>query len=677
MNFKRMTLLSALCLLTACAGPDAFRVGQKHMDERNWEAAVVTLSQVVKANPSNREYQYALRRSMDEAVMQLMGQAALLADKQPAKALEIYNKVLLLSPNNDRAAEQIKAVEYAQNTKRLFQDASQAAAVGRDQEARTKFQKILSENPSHTEARLALTKLDAKIGKSGAAALLNEALLQPVNITFRDASIRVVFDALTVTHKINFVFDRDLRDDAKTSLTLKDVPFSDAFEQILNANGLSKKVVNNNTFFIYQSTPQKLREHQDLILRSFFVENADVKQLSALLKTVLKIRDIHTDEKRNLIVIRDTPQQIALSEKVIAAHDQSEPEVMLDVEIVEFDHKLIESLGLQFPTQIGFGVASPQTLSALNSLNSSGINVTGLSSLLQLNLQSQTGMTKVLANPRIRIRNREKAKFHVGDKVPVITTTSYPGTLSGATTSAVSYLDVGIKLEFEPIIQLDDQIVIKSSMEDSSITNTVTNNGTTAYQIGTRNVSTTLTLRDGETQVLAGLIRTDEQNTTNQLPGLSQIPGFGVLFRNPSNTNNKKEILLSITPRVVRNIHRPTDDLLSINAGPDAQSQPQGALGNSNMPTQPPRPVTPPAPVQTRPLTPVPNSPAAPTAPPMLTPMVPFGQPSQTATPAMAPGSVATPAAAPGVAAPAPAPAPSATPGLPVFDMPPGVGMRN
>jgi len=584
MNFKRMALLSALYLLTACAGPDAYRVGKKHMDERNWEAAVVTLSQVVKANPSNMDYQYALRRSIDEAVIQLMGQAASLADKQPSKALEIYNKVLLLSPNNDRAVEQIRAIEYAQNTKRIFQDASQAAAVGRDQEARTKFQKILSENPSHTEARLALSKLDEKLGKSGTATLLNESLLQPVNITFRDASIRVVFDALTVTHKINFVFDRDLRDDTKTSLTLKDVPFSDAFEQILNANGLSKKVVNNNTFFIYQNTPQKLREHQDLILRSFFVENADVKQLSALLKTVLKIRDIHTDEKRNLIVIRDTPQQIALSEKVIAAHDQSEPEVMLDVEIVEFDHKLIESLGLQFPTQIGFGVASPQTLSALNSLNSSGINVTGLSSLLQLNLQSQTGMTKVLANPRIRIRNREKAKFHVGDKVPVITTTSYPGTLSGATTSAVSYLDVGIKLEFEPIIQLDDQIVIKSSMEDSSITNTVVNNGTTAYQIGTRNVSTTLTLRDGETQVLAGLIRTDEQNTTNQLPGLSQIPGFGVLFQNPSNANNKKEILLSITPHVVRNIHRPTDDLLSINAGPDAQSQPQGALGNNNAP---------------------------------------------------------------------------------------------
>jgi general secretion pathway protein D len=236
---------------------------------------------------------------------------------------------------------------------------------------------------------------------------------------------------------------------------------------------------------------------------------------------------------------------------------------------------------------------------------------------------------------------------------------------------------VGIKLEFEPIIQLDDQIVIKSSMEDSSITNTVVNNGTTAYQIGTRNVSTTLTLRDGETQVLAGLIRTDEQNTTNQLPGLSQIPGFGVLFQNPSNANNKKEILLSITPHVVRNIHRPTDDLLSINAGPDAQSQPQGALGNNNAPMQPPRPVTPPAPIQNRPLTPVPNSPTTPTAPSMLTPLVPFGQPSQTATPAMAPGAMATPTPTPAVATPALAPAPSAPPGLPVFDMPPGVGMKN
>jgi len=218
--------------------------------------------------------------------------------------------------------------------------------------------------------------------------------------------------------------------------------------------------------------------------------------------------------------------------------------------------------------------------------------------------------------------------------------------------------------------------VIKSSMEDSSITNTVVNNGTTAYQIGTRNVSTTLTLRDGETQVLAGLIRTDEQNTTNQLPGFSQIPGFGVLFQNPSNANNKKEILLSITPRVVRNIHRPTDDLLSINAGPDAQSQPQGALGNNNSPAAPPRPVPPPAPIQNRPLTPVPNSPTSPAAPSMLTPLVPFGQASPATAPAVNPA-VASPATTPAPATAAPVPTPAAPAGLPVFDMPPGVGMKN
>lgn len=647
------------------------------MAQGNWEGAMASFNNAVKHSPENIEYQYALRKSSQQAIDDLLIQAANLTDKQQAKAIELYRKVLMLSPTNPRALEQLKSIEYAQYTKRLFQEATQAAAVGREQEARAKFKKLIAENPSNSEFRTALKELDERTGKTGLGASLNEGLLSPVTVSFKDASIKMVFDALSASHTLNFVMDRDLKDDTKINLNLRNVPFDEALDQILASFGLAKRIVNSNTVMLYQNTAQKLREFQDLVVRNFFIESADVKQLSAMLKTVLKIRDIHTDEKRNLLVIRDTPLQIAAAEKIIAAHDQGEPEVVLDVEIVELDHKLSESLGIQFPSQIGFGLANPLTLDALRAVNGSAVNVTGLSSLLQLNMQSQTGVTRVLANPRIRIRNREKAKFHVGDKVPVITTTSYPGTLTGATTSAVSYLDVGIKLEFEPVIQIDDQVVIKTSMEDSSITNTVVNNGTTAYQIGTRNVSTTLTLRDGETQVLAGLIRTDEQNTTNQVPGLGQIPGLGRAFQNPSNANNKKEILLSITPHVVHNIHRPTDDLLQINAGPEAQSQPQGP-GGAGAPSAP-RPSAPPVSAPpNRGLTPVPT-PASPTAAsqPMLTPLVPFGQtaaPPVTAAPVAT--NPATPAAAPAATAATSTNAATAAPAanLPVFEMPPGVG---
>lgn len=511
------------------------------------------------------------------------------------------------------------------------------------------------EDPSRAEVREALKALEEKQGKLSASPSLDESLLKPVTLSVSNGSIKALFEALALSHKLNFVLDRDLKGDALASVSLRDVPFDEAIEQILSANGLEMRIVNANTVFVYQATPQKYKEHQDLIVRNFFIESADVKEMGNLLKTVLKLTDVHIDAKRSVLVVRDTAKNLQAVEKLLAAHDQAEPEVMLEVEILEFNHSLSNTVGIQLPTQVSWGVANPITLNALNSLTSSNVNVTGLSTLLQLNMQSQSAVTKVLANPKIRIRNREKAKFHVGDKVPVITSTTYPGTLSGATSSSVSYLDVGIKLEFEPVIQLDGQVVIKTTLEDSSITDKIVNNGTTAYQLGTRNVSTTLTLRDGEMQILAGLIRSDEQNTTNQVPGISGLPILGRLFQNPSKSNLKKEILLSLTPRVLKNIHRPSDDLLQINTGSDARSgqggrsaSPNTAVNLANRAPTPPPPAS------------APRS--------MLTPLTPFGQ------------SAASVSAAVGGAAPAPtapaqvsAPAGAATV-QPVFATPPGVG---
>jgi general secretion pathway protein D len=500
----------------------------------------------------------------------MLSEAQGVRDKQPAKAIEILQRTLLLDPTNERALEGLTSIETSQRQQRLFDEASRAAATGRDSEARAKFQKLLSEVPNHTAARQAVRAINEKAGHTYGQVLLDSTLRKPVSMVFRDATIKMVFDALSSSTGINVVFDRDLKTDTRVTVLLRNVAFDEALNQITQSNGLAQRVMNTNTVLIYPARPDKVKEYQDLMVRNFFVANADVKQLSSLLKTVLKVKDIYTDEKRNLIVIRDTPEQVAMSEKIIAAHDQPEPEVMLEVEILEFNHTTDNNLGLKFPDQIAFGVASPITLSALRAINDTGINVTGLDSSVVINLKRQLGDIHILANPRIRVRNREKAKFHIGDKVPVITSTTYPGSSTGATSSSVSYLDVGIKLEFEPSIQLDDDVIIKTSLEVSSITNTVINTGTTAYQVGTRNAATTLTLRDGETQVLAGLLSSDESNTTNRLPGLGDIPVLGHLFSNHAIKGGRKEILLSITPRIIRNLHRPTEDLLEFNFGPES-----------------------------------------------------------------------------------------------------------
>lgn len=654
----RLAILCLAALLAGCAGQEAFRRGQEQGAARQWEPALASFYQASEQAPANAEYRTAIKTTSERAVNVMLADAAALRDKQPAKAAEIYQRILLLSPANDRAQDGLQKIESAQRQQRWFDEASRAAAIGRDQEARAKFNRLLLEAPNHAGARLAVRAMDDKAGRSSSQPTLSPSLRKPVSMVFRDATLKMVFDALASSTGINVVFDRDLKQDTRVTVMLRDVAFDEALAQITSSNGLAQRVVNANTLLIYPARPDKIKEYQDLTVRNFFVANADVKQLSILLKTVLKVKDLYTDEKRNLIVIRDTPEQVAMAEKIIAAHDQPEPEVMLEVEILEFNHTTDNNLGVKFPDQVAFGVASPITLNALRAINDTAIDVTGLGTAIAINLKRQLGDINILANPRIRVRNREKAKFLIGDKVPVITSTTYPGSATNATSSSVSYLDVGIKLEFEPSIQLDDEVIIKTSLEVSSITNTVVNSGTTAYQIGTRNATTTLTLRDGETQVLAGLLSTDDSNTTNRLPGLGDIPVLGNLFSSHVIKGGRKEVLLSITPHIVRNLHRPTDDLLEFNFGPETGSQ--GGVGQGSAMPQPV--IQPTRPQLPRPVSSGINQGSNTGDSSGLVPMVPFGA-------AVAPPHVSTPQAP---VAPQAQPATNAPPVD--FEMPPGVG---
>jgi len=188
---------------------------------------------------------------------------------------------------------------------------------------------------------------------------------------------------------------------------------------------------------------------------------------------------------------------------------------------------------------------------------------------IALNLRQQAGRTNVLANPRIRVKNKEKAKIHIGDKVPVVTTTAGS---TGFVSESVNYLDVGLKLEVEPLVYLEDDVGIKVGLEVSNIAREIRSpSGTVTYQVGTRNAATTLRLKDGETQVLAGLINDEDRRSANKVPGLSRLPVLGRLFSNNDDTVNKTEIVLLITPRVIRNIERPAARLEEFNSGTEAE----------------------------------------------------------------------------------------------------------
>lgn len=554
-------VLLAAALLAGCASQELHREGMALMAEGRAEEGLAKLTQASEAAPRNLDYRADLVRSREQTVNRLLAVANNeRAGGRPDAAQAIYLRVLALEPENSRAKLGLEATEMDKRHDAVLADA-QARLTGGDLDgARAALKPVLLENPKNDKALLLQRQIEEREVKQRLAEpTLKGRFTKPVTLQFRDANLKMVFEALSRTSGINILLDKDVRPDLKTSIFVKEVSVEDTIDLILMQNQLEKKVLSDNTVFIYPSTPAKLKDYQDLKVRSFHLTNADPKQILTMIKTLLKTKDIFIHEKTNSIVMRDTPDAIRLAEKMVADQDVAEPEVMLEVEVLEVSTTRLTELGITWPNT--FTLTTPQTASTLGQLRDLGSDdllASPLSATLKLQLEDSD--TNVLASPRIRVRNREKAKIMIGSRVPVITNAVTPvSTGSPVITGSVQYLDVGLKLEVEPDIHLDSEVVIKMNLDVSSIIKEVPNaqSGTLAYEVGTRNAATVLRLKDGETQILAGLINDEDRKTASKVPGLGQIPVLGRLFSSHKKDGRKTEIVLAITPRVVGSARLP------------------------------------------------------------------------------------------------------------------------
>jgi general secretion pathway protein D len=564
LNFKfkhRVTLLAAVAaILVGCAGQRLHNEGLTLLEEGRNEEGLAKLAAASKADPDNLAFRSALVRNRELIVGRMLNNASSeRAQEHYAAAQSIYEGILRIDQNNNAAKDGLAALEMDKRHLGIIAEAAVYLKKGDYDSAQTVLKPVFIENPNNNQAIL----LQRQIDEQAAKILLAEPALQgkfkkPVTLQFRDANLKMVFEALSRTSGINVLLDKDVKADIKTSIFVKDVSIEDAIDLILLQSQLEKKIISDNTVFVYPNTPAKLKDYQDLKIRSFHLTNSDPKQVMNMVKTLLKTKDILVNEKTNSIVMRDTPEAIRLAEKMINDQDIADPEVMLEVEVLEVNRTRLSQIGINFPSKLTLTAqgATPNTgltLNQLQNLNSSDL-VTSPALATTLNLMLQDGTTNLLASPRIRVRNREKAKIMIGDRVPVITNAVTPvSTGTPVVTGNVQYMDVGMKLEVEPEIHLDNDISIKVHLDVSSIVKQIDNpiSGTQAYQIGTRNASTVLRLRDGETQVLAGLISDEDRKTSNKVPGLGQLPILGHLFSDNGSNTSKTEIILSITPRIV------------------------------------------------------------------------------------------------------------------------------
>jgi general secretion pathway protein D len=647
MNAAGLAIAFALSVtLTACAvnpqpqQPQSFQEGMQLMAQGRLEEGLERLEQASREAPQNVEYRSALFKQRELAVNQLLAQGEIARIHNDfARAEAVYLRALRIDPGSVRAKQELDYLMVEQRHRAAVAEAEalfqKKDLAGAEQKVRT----VLTENPTHREAAAIQHRIDEeRVREARAATTLKRDMRKPITLDFRDATVRSVFEAIARSSGVNYVFDRDVRADLRVSIQLRNKSIEDAVRVILATNQLAQKIVDEDTVIIYPNVPAKQREYQELVIRVFYLANADVKQVLNAIRSVIRTRDIIFDERLNALVMRDTPEAVRAAEKLVALKDQPEPEVMLQLEVMEVSLARLQELGVRLPEQIRAGVVGAEnipgrlTLPEWRQFSSSLVRLTVTDPAVIVNLRRLDSEANLLANPHVRVRNRERARIHIGERVPVITSVVTP---TVGVSETVTYLDVGLRLELEPNIHLDDEVAMRVGLEVSNILETIARaTGTQVYRLGTRNTSTTLRLRDGETQILAGLIQNDERQALNKVPGLSDLPVIGRLFTNRTDNVMKTEIVLLITPRIVRNIVRPRAETAEFPVGTEATLGAGAAPGVPAPPVMvPPRVPAPPppkAPAPKAPTPPAPGLPGLPGGPPLI-----FGPP------------VATPPAAP------------------------------
>lgn len=546
----------------------AFEQGQQLIEAGELELGLLKLEQAAQEEPNNKEIRAVLTRQRDAVLGQMLSDAEnTRLSGELDLAEEKYYRIQDLFPRNERAQEGLEAIEREREHIATIEYA-QALLERNDLEgAEAAVRAVLQENPMQGHARELIKEINKYITRAENKDLtLETAFKKPLSMEFKETDLKSVFEIMSRTAGVNFVFDKDVRQEAKTSVFVRDNTVEDILKLLLMTNQLAYTRLNENSLLIYPNTPAKKKEYQELKVRSFQIAHTDVKQMVAMVRGLVKAKDIYVNEQLNLFIMRDTLEAIRVVEKLVSLNDLPEPEVMLEVAILTVNRTNEFKLGPTLPQggTFSFDPSAEAGEVALSAIDKAGLP--GLSSFVidnnkvKLDFLHNISLGDVLANPRIRVRNREAAKFHIGTRQPIFSASVAGGGVSNVITSTPTFIDVGTKLDIEPIIGLNNDITMKVQLEVSDIVDTAQGpQGSTAPVITTTNAETLLTLKDGQTQVLAGLMRETENKTVGGLAGLLNIPGLDRLTSSQDISRIKQEVILLITPRIIRNISQQTN----------------------------------------------------------------------------------------------------------------------
>jgi general secretion pathway protein D len=531
--------LAAALLVAACATPHAYRIGEREMARGNFDRAVLMFSRAASGKPESTRYKVALSRAKMKAAQDhfLKGQAYAKAGRLEAAIAE-YQQTVYLDPSHQYAANELA-------------------------KALAEWQRQQKDDLSEMEK----LKKKAKAEPGRVAPHLNPASNIPIVLRFKNETIRKIYDALSKASGINFIYDERLDiDNKKISIDLADVTFERALDTLMAMNKHFFKIWDENTILIAEDNPNKHKELDDLVIQTFYLSNADVKDVQVLLRTLLDARQLAQNDRLNSITIRDTPDRVQVAERIIDANDKAKSELVVDVELLEINRNMLQNLGIDLSGSSGnngksigitYGGTGGVPLNNLDILKQSGSWLLGPVPGVVVNFLKTDADAQVIAKPQVRVSEGAKATVRIGDRIPIPTTTFNAAPTVGGTVgvpiTSFTYQNVGINIDIEPRVHHNKEITLKLKVEISSLAGQVSaGGGLTQPIIGTREIETTIRLKDNETNLLAGLIREEERKSLSGVPGLSDIPVVRRLFGNTETTVQQTDIVLTLTPHILR-----------------------------------------------------------------------------------------------------------------------------
>jgi general secretion pathway protein D len=546
----------SLALMGCSTAKQTASEGDQAFNSQNWDAAVYHYLQALAEDPDNVEYKMQLAFARQKASQKHF---------QNGVAMQKLGRLLAARNELEMAVQLDPSNQYAEQL------------LGQV----TEELQILSapDGLRHLE-ELKQQAREAKVKPP----VLNPKSNEPITLNFpKPKPVKEIYEAIGKAYGFNVLFDPKLKDD-RLAIELNELTAEQSLEMVMQAAGHFYKVLDEHSIIIAEDSPQNRREYEDLVIKTFFLSNADVKEIDKLLRSLIEARRLSTNEQLNAITLRDTADKVAIAENLIRVNDKAKAEVLIDVEILIMTSTKNSDIGTALSTyRFNLGLdtaainpAAPAGTLGLNDFSAitRGDWFVNVPSIL-INLAKSAGEAQVLAQPQLRVTEGEKANLLIGDQVPIPVTSFNTSNTAGGNVVPITsfqYKDIGIQIEVEPRVHHNREITLKLRVEISNLGDTVpVGPGQDAVTIGTRTINTVIRLKSGESSLLAGLIRRDKTKGVVKTPILGDIPLIGRLFRMENTTDKDTDLVLTLTPQIIRFPDIDEEDLAPVWVGTESR----------------------------------------------------------------------------------------------------------